>query len=166
MTTLTRRATLALTFAAGLAAAAPLTALAGSGAPVDKNANADGVMLHGYDPVAYFTRDAAVEGDAAITASHDGVTYQFASVEHRDMFVADPAKYAPAYGGHCAMGAAMGLKLDVNPELFRVVDDTLYLNVHEQAQKRWLSDVPGHITKADANWAEIRDTPAAELSTD
>ena len=162
MTNLTRRSALGLAAAAGFTALAPLPVLAGS----DKlafNTDANGVMLHGYDPVAYFTQDAAVKGKPSITARHDGVTYQFSSPEHRDMFEANPARYVPAYGGHCAMGAAMGLKLDVKPELFRVVDDKLYLNVHEKAQKRWLSDVPGHIETADAKWIEIRDVPASEL---
>lgn len=160
MTAFTRRT--ALTLAAAAVAAAPVPALAGAG-KLDLNTNADGVMLHGHDPVAYFTEDAAVKGKDSTTARHDGVTYKFSSAEHREMFEANPAKYVPAYGGHCAMGAAMGLKLDVKPELYKVVDGKLYLNVHEKAQKRWLTDVPGHIARADAKWPEIRDVPAAQL---
>ncbi|GAB4289201.1 MAG: hypothetical protein Kow0058_08660 [Roseovarius sp.] len=166
---LTRRSVLALGaagaagLAAGLISASALPALAGAGVPVDMNADADGVMLHGYDPVAYFTDNAAVPGDPAIAAEHGGVRYLFASAAHRDTFLADPEKYVPAYGGHCAMGAAMGLKLDVDPKLFRVVDGKLYLNVHEMAQKRWLSDVPGNIATADAKWPEIRNIPADKL---
>jgi len=162
MTDLTRRSALTLAAAAGVLAAAPLPAMAGSG-KLAYNEDENGVMLHGHDSVAYFTEGKAVKGKETITAMHDGVTYQFSSAEHRDMFKADPDKYVPAYGGHCAMGAAMGIKLDVKPELFRVVDGKLYLNVHEKAQKRWLSDIPGHIETADAKWPEIRDIPAAEL---
>jgi len=164
ITTLTRRTALGLA-AAGLLAAATPPVLAGS-AKHALNADENGVMLHGYDPVAYFTQEAAVKGDAAITAEHDGVTYQFSSAENRDMFQAEPAKYVPAYGGYCAMGTAMGMKLDGNPELFRVVDDKLYLNVAEGPQKKWLSDVPGHIKQADAKWSEISNVPAAELNAD
>lgn len=162
MKTITRRTALVLA-ASGLLAAGPLPALAGSVKSHALNTDADGVMLHGYDPVAYFTQDTAVLGKDEFTAQHDGATYRFGSAEHRDMFKADPAKYVPAYGGHCAMGAAMGLKLDIDPQLFRVVDGKLYLNVHEQAQNRWLSDVPGHIATADAKWAKIRDIPADQL---
>lgn len=162
MKTITRRTALVLA-ASGLLAAGPLPALAGSGKSHALNTDADGVMLHGYDPVAYFTQDTAVPGSDEFTAQHDGATYRFSSAEHRDMFQTNPAKYMPAYGGHCAMGAAMGLKLDIDPQLFRVVDGKLYLNVHEQAQSRWQSDVPGHIAAADAKWTNIRDVPAGQL---
>jgi YHS domain-containing protein len=128
------------------------------------NADENGVMLHGYDPVAYFTQDDAVKGDPAITAEHDGVTYHFSSHETRDMFEAEPAKYVPAFGGFCAMGTAMGVKIDTNPELFRVVDNRLFLNVAEAPQQKWLSDVAGHIEQADEKWTEIRDLPAADLN--
>ncbi|WP_397541700.1 YHS domain-containing (seleno)protein [Roseovarius salis] len=161
MTEFTRRGALTLA-AAGLLAAAPLPTLAESD-KVRLNTDADGVMLHGYDPVAYFTQDTAIEGDRTITTVHDGATYRFNSAEHREMFESNPSQYVPAYGGHCAMGTAMGLKLDVNPELFRVVDGTLYLNIHEDAQGRWLSDVSGHIDMADSKWKKIRDVPAAQL---
>ena len=162
MTDLTRRHALTLAAAAGVLAAAPLPAMAGSG-KLAYNEDENGVMLHGYDPVAYFTEDKAVKGKETITAKHDGVNYQFSSAEHRDMFQANPAKYVPAYGGHCAMGTAMGIKLNGDPELFRVVDGKLYLNVNEKVQKKWLSDIPGHIETADAKWPEIRDIPASEL---
>ena len=157
----TRRQTFFATAAFGLAMAAP--AMAGPGASHALNANADGVMLKGYDPVAYFTEDAPVKGSDDITAAHQGVTYHFASAENREVFNSDPDKYVPAYGGYCAMGAAMGIKLDTKPGLFRVVDGTLYLNTAEGPQKKWLSDVPGHIKQADKKWARIREIPADEL---
>ena len=47
----------------------------------------DGVGVGGYDPVAYFTQQSAVPGDPAISAVLDGVTYRFASAEHRDAFL-------------------------------------------------------------------------------
>ena len=158
---ITRRfALLAGAAATALAAAGPVLA---GGVGVTLNADESGLMLKGYDPVAYFTEDAAVKGSDAFSAQHEGVTYHFASAGNRDAFLAEPAKYAPAFGGYCAMGTAMGLKLDTDPELFRVVEGTLYLNVAKPAQDRWLEDVPGNIAKANAKWQEIQDIPASEL---
>ncbi|HEY2978994.1 MAG TPA: hypothetical protein VGJ35_13600, partial [Burkholderiaceae bacterium] len=54
-----------------------------------------GLGAKGYDVVSYFTDKRAVQGSDKYTASHGGVTWQFASAEHRDAFKADPAKYAP-----------------------------------------------------------------------
>jgi len=159
---ITRRNTiLAATAALGLALAGAASAGPGKGHAL--NADENGVMLQGYDPVAYIQEESAVKGSDDIIAQHQGVTYHFASSENRDTFEANPAAYVPAYGGYCAMGTAMGLKLDVKPELFRVVDDRLYLNTAEGAQKKWLSDTSAHIRKADEKWAEIRDIPADQL---
>lgn len=123
----------------------------------------DGYGANGYDPVAYFTQDAAVEGVDAYTAEHDGVSYRFSSAENRDLFTADPAKYAPQYGGFCAFGLAMGRKFPTDPQAFSVVDDKLYLNLNPKIQERWKADIPGFIKGADNNWEIVQSVPDAEL---
>jgi hypothetical protein len=55
------------------------------------------------------------------------------------------------------MGAALGKKLDVDPLAWRIVDGKLYLNVNADIQRKWLTDVHGHIAQADRNWSDIRD---------
>jgi len=57
-----------------------------------------GVILHGHDAVAYQTENRTVNGDPTLAATHDGATYHFASTANRDTFLADPARYAPAFG--------------------------------------------------------------------
>ena len=89
-------------------------------------------------------------------AEFRGSTFQFASMAHREAFVEDPAKYAPQYGGYCAYGVAKGYKAKVDPEAFSVVHGRLYLNYSEAVRTRWLSDVPGYIQQADANWPEVQ----------
>ncbi len=68
------------------------------------NVDASGLALKGHDPVAYFSAAAPTLGKEQFTAKHQGASYRFAPAANRDMFVANPAKYAPAYGGFCAMG--------------------------------------------------------------
>jgi YHS domain-containing protein len=137
-------------------------ALAAAASP-ELNLDAQGVAIHGYDPVAYFTDGKPVQGSAKFSHKTDGATYHFANAKHRDRFAKDPAKYAPQFGGYCAMGTAMGKKLDVDPQAWKIVDGKLYLNLNQDVQKKWLSDVPGHLKQADAKWAEIKDVPAAQL---
>lgn len=122
-----------------------------------------GVILHGYDAVAYQTENRPVKGDAAFTVVYGGATYQFASAANRDTFLADPNRYAPAYGGFCAMGAAFGKKFDVDPTQFKVVDGRLYLNLNASVFKRWSQDVPTNISNADANWSNIQDKAPTAL---
>lgn len=127
------------------------------------NVDAQGVAIRGYDPVAYFTAGKPIKGDAQFNAKHEGATYHFANAGNRDAFLKSPAKYAPAFGGYCAMGAVFEKKLDGDPNLWKVVDGKLYLNVNEPAAKRWNEDVNGNISKANAAWPKIKDKAPNDL---
>lgn len=115
----------------------------------------DGLALRGYDPVAYFTDGKPVKGSPEYKADYKGSSFAFASQAHRDLFVADPAKYAPQYGGFCAFGTAGGYKAAIDPAAFTIVDGKLYLNYNSGVQKQWSRDVPGFIAKADKNWPDV-----------
>jgi YHS domain-containing protein len=128
------------------------------------NVDAQGLAIHGYDPVAYFTDGKAVAGDAALTAAHDGATYRFASAAHRDAFIADPGRYLPQYGGYCAYGTSISKKFDGDPNAWKVVDGKLYLNFNPDVQRKWLEDVPGFIAKADTAWPGIREQSPETLN--
>lgn len=123
------------------------------------NLDKSGLALYGYDAVAYQTENAARKGSPEFVATHAGGTYRFATAANRDAFVAEPEKYLPAYGGYCAYGVSRGYKVKVDPEAYRVVDGTLYLNYDKDVQKKWLADIPGFIAKANRNWSELRDRP-------
>jgi len=124
-------------------------------APTLVNTNNDGLAIHGYDPVAYFTAGAPTKGAAAFSTTWNGATYHFASAVNRDAFVARPDTYAPQYGGYCAMGIAGGAKFDVDPDAWRVENGKLYLNKDKRTQTMWLRDVPGNIVKADMKWPGV-----------
>ena len=63
------------------------------------NSNDTGVAIKGYDPVAYFTQSRAVKGSRDHTYQWHESTWYFSSATHRDLFAADPERYAPQYGG-------------------------------------------------------------------
>lgn len=121
-----------------------------------QNVDANGVILGGHDAVAYQTENRPVAGSAEFTATHEGAIYRFASAANRDTFRADPARYAPAYGGYCAMGVAMGKKLPVDPAAFTVSNGRLFLNVNRDVQRMFSRDVPGNDAKARGNWASVQ----------
>lgn len=121
------------------------------------NLNEQGVILRGYDPVAYFTDAKATPGSSEFSAMHDGATYHFASAANRDAFVAQPEAYAPAYGGYCAMGVAIDKKLDGDPEQWTVRDGRLFVNVNADAQGMWRDKFTEHLASAEANWPTVRD---------
>ncbi|TYC52277.1 hypothetical protein FMN50_18160 [Rhodobacterales bacterium] len=148
-----------------IAAAVVVTGIVSSafGAGVDVNATVTGLALRGVDPVSYFTDGEPKDGKFDITEVHNGATYRFVSEESRDLFKQNPEKYLPAYGGFCAFGTAMGVKVDGDPDLWKIVDGKLYLNLSESIQERWNTDVPGFIEKADVNWDSLKDVDPSEL---
>lgn len=113
------------------------------------------VALGGHDPVAYHTEGRPVEGSSEHEVEWRGATWRFASAENRAKFEADPQRYAPAYGGYCAYAVAQGTTAPGDPEVWKIVDGTLYLNVNEAIADRWEKDIPGYIAKADANWPDV-----------
>jgi YHS domain-containing protein len=115
-----------------------------------------GVAIRGTDPVAYFTEGRPVEGRSDFTADWNGAEWRFASAENRDRFIADPEAYAPQYGGFCAWAVSQGYTASTVPEAWRIVDGKLYLNYSIGVQKQWEGNIPGNITRADANWPGLR----------
>lgn len=124
--------------------------------PRNRSLNAEsGVALRGYDVVAYFAEGAPRHGSAEFAHSWNGAEWRFASAGNRDSFAADPARYAPQYGGYCAYAMAQGYFADVEPEAFSVVNGKLFLNANLRVRSRWLGDVPGYVAQADRNWPRL-----------
>ena len=132
---------------------------------LDEHYIANGAVIGGYDTVAFHTQRAPVSGSAQFNAEYQGATWYFASATNRDLFAANPAKYAPAYGGWCAAGASKGKKVPTKPaEFWAVVDSQLYLNSSDAAHnKLFLGDKEGVIRKGEGNWKTIFATPASKL---
>ena len=129
----------------------------------DLNMDARKVAVKGYDVVAYFTLGKPMLGNPTIQAEHQGASYFFSTEAHRDAFKATPAKYVPQYGGFCAMGVALDKKLDGDPLAWKIVDDKLYLNLNADIQKKWLTDVPSHLSTANKTWPKIKDLAPKSL---
>jgi YHS domain-containing protein len=116
------------------------------------NQNNRGVAIRGYDPVAYFTDGKPVEGDPKLTQSWGGATWQFATREHRDMFVQMPEKYSPQYGGYCAYAVSKNYTAEVDPQAWKIVEGKLYLNYSLDVRETWQKEQAQRIVAADKNW--------------
>jgi YHS domain-containing protein len=113
------------------------------------------VAVGGYDPVAYFTDHRPVKGDTRYATVWNGAEFRFASAEHLARFKAQPAAYAPQYGGYCAWAVSNGYTAKGDPQAWKLVGGKLYLNYDLGVQKRWERDIPGNIGRADANWPRL-----------
>lgn len=116
------------------------------------------VAVGGYDAVSYFTGDGSpVMGSAEFAVRHGNAVYHFANAENAAKFRADPAHYAPQYGGHCAWAMARGYLAPGDPLQYRLVDGKLYLNFNAEVKAKWLQDIPGFIASAEKNWPGFPD---------
>ena len=144
--------------------------MAGTAFAGEQYVDGTGFAASGYDVVAYQNlpqvavgekQPAPVPGHKSITARYNGATWAFASAANRDTFLANPARYAPAYDGHCAYGIAQGGKVPANPELWRIIDDRLYLNITRTVVGFWEADIQGNLKQSEVNWAtlEMKNSP-------
>lgn len=126
-----------------------------------------GVAIEGYDPVAYFSKGKPMKGSEKFAYDWLGATWHFASGEHRGLFVKNPIKYAPQYGGHCSSGAAKGGNTaNIDPEAWAIVDGKLYLQYSKKVLEGWRNDPAARIAAADQRWPAVKARLEGEGGTD
>ena len=124
------------------------------------NLTGKGLALGGYDPVAYFPEGGgkAKEGHKSLHATHRGVTYRFSSRKNKKLFLEDPDRFEPLYGGWCAYGMTQGGKFEVDPANFLIEDGHLMLFYKGQVDTREKWEEEGSETlqpKSDAMWKKL-----------
>ena len=136
-------------------AAAPTASFAVKNTGGEYNTLYAGLGAKGYDVVSYFTDKRAVPGSDKFTASHGGVTWQFASAEHRDLFKASPVRYAPQFGNYCAMALALNQVVVADPENWLISDGKLYVfgKPAPAGPELFKKDLAGNTSKANSNRA-------------
>jgi YHS domain-containing protein len=119
------------------------------------NVDSNGVILKGYDPVAYFTQKKAVKGSSKYQSTYQGAIYYFSSAADLAAFKKDPPKYAPQYGGFCANGVKNNRLTDADPTVFFIVKGKLYVCSSPAAEKEFRVRSLEDIIKADRNWYQL-----------
>jgi YHS domain-containing protein len=114
----------------------------------------EGVAIGGYDAISYFSGE-PVEGKAEFSTKWKDAEWHFATGENRDVFVANPEKYAPQYGGYCAFAVSKGAIAKGDPKAWTVIDGKLYLNFNEAVRTNWREDTKGNISKANSKWPKV-----------
>jgi YHS domain-containing protein len=93
-----------------------------------------------------------LKGDSKFSFTWRGAVWQFASVQHRDLFAQNPEQYAPQYGGYCAYGVSEGHTVDIDPEAWKIIEGKLYLNYSKSVQQKFLQEPGARIQRANRNW--------------
>ena len=124
---------------------------------VNKDKNNFGIQ--GYDPVSYFNDDEPSEGTEAFFTTYKGVNYKFKNDSNKNLFLEQPSKYEPKYGGWCAFAMGIdGSKVKIDPETFKILDGSLYLFYNfrfTNTLPKWNEDEKNLKTKADDFWQKL-----------
>ena len=137
-----------------LSAVAVAPAKAAPAAPA-VNVDRSGLAIRGYDPVAFFTEGRPVAGSPDHQLEWQGAQWRFASAQSLAAFAADPARYAPQFGGYCAWAVSQGYVAPGDPEQWKIVDGKLYLNFNARAKELWEADQADAIKRGHANWPAV-----------
>jgi YHS domain-containing protein len=119
------------------------------------NIDRQGVILKGYDPVAYFTLHRAVKGNTSFQSRFGGATYEFASAADKAAFDKNPSRYVPQYGAFCANYVKKGELRDIDPTVFFIYKSKLYVCSAGDEAKEFRSNIDTNIQSADNNWRQL-----------
>src|SRR3974390_1421330 len=119
------------------------------------NVDHGGVAIQGYDPVAFFTDNRPVKGNAQFQSEYRGAKYYFVPQEHKAPFEKEPGKYEPQFGGYCAYGASQGHKAPIKIEAWQIVDGRLLMQYDLDIKDKFNQDQLGNLRKADQNWPGV-----------
>ena len=115
------------------------------------------LAIKGYDPVAYFMFGKPTPGLPSIEYEWDERRYRFSSEEHRELFKADPVRYAPQFAQFCAMALSRGEVVEANPEIWLIVDNNLYLFGKPTGPALFKQNLAENLAKANRNRELIPD---------
>jgi YHS domain-containing protein len=135
-----------------------MTAQNPSGKYTPVNAVADGddtrVILKGADVVAYFVDGKYQAGSPQFTSKYEGVTFRFASAEHKALFDKEPGKYLPQFGGYCANGIAYAIPWGGDADTWKIIDGKLYIFGGQASKDAFELDEKKNLALADSYWKD------------
>lgn len=142
---LTRR--LFLTISASAALIRPALAK-GAGISTDKS----GVAIKGYDTRAYWSSGEPRKGEESFVITWQGVPWRFARQDEADLFAAEPARFAPAFGGFCTRAMSLKKVVDGDPEVWSIFENRLYLFARPVGLRYFKKGEMAMIESAQAHW--------------
>ena len=153
MNSISRRQLLVLVACASAASMMSSTALAQQAT----SASGPRIALDGHDPISYFDAGRPEKGSSQFSFAFDDAVYWFKSADHLAKFVADPERYAPQYGGYCAVTMSGGEKGPANPEAWIISDGKLYVFRGKIGVDKFKGNPAEVAALADANWRKLHE---------
>ena len=130
------------------------------------NLDKNGVILDGYDPVAFFTDNKPVLGSDAFQSTYRGAIYHFASADHKAMFEKEPAKYEPQFGAFCAYAVSVGRTAPIDVNTFSIINGRLVVQHNSRAVGLWNKDPQLNLKHADKYWPAVTANGGKQIKVD
>jgi YHS domain-containing protein len=112
------------------------------------------LMLRGEDAVSYFIDPSPAIGQAAIKSVYKGLTFRFATAEHKAMFEREPERYVPQFGGFCTNGIVYSIPLASPTNSWQIIDGKLYMFGGVGALDAFNLDPVRNLALAERYWRE------------
>ncbi len=112
------------------------------------------IAIQGYDTVAFFKEGKAVKGHPEYEYKWNETTWRFSKTQYRDLFIADPALFAPQYGSNCAFTTSLGKAQRGLAKYWQIRDNKLYLNANLVSHFLW-KRFPNRIKVAEKHWRRL-----------
>ncbi len=120
------------------------------------NLDNNGCMLQGYDCVAMFTKpNETVKGKEDFASTYQGAKYWFVSADNKALFDKEPAKYAPLYGGYCAVAVTESNLRPIQVWTHHITKGHLVVNHNAKAKKLWERRESKRFRTAQKNWPTV-----------
>jgi hypothetical protein len=116
---------------------------------------ATGLAISGFDPVAYFSRHKAMQGNPQLELTQNGAVWRFVNEGNRAAFAEHPEVYTPRFGGFDPVAIVRGVSVAGNSLIWAVVGDRLYLFYDDKARAEFLANPGLVIENAARQWPEV-----------
>lgn len=114
--------------------------------------NGQKVAISGRDVVSFHNNEKPLKGKRKYVAEYDNTKWRFASEENRDLFLEDPDKYVPEFGGFCPVALAKNKAKVGHVNQYSFVDDKLYFNYDSASKSAFKNDADNLLLRAQLNF--------------
>lgn len=114
-----------------------------------------GVAFQGFDVVAAHQSRALVQGAEGFGCRYNGANYYFSNQQNLNQFFTNPQRYAPQYGGYCAMSMSKGMVEAADVNTMSIIDGRLVVQRNQKAVGMWSQHPELNLYRADQNWPGV-----------
>lgn len=108
--------------------------------------------INRYDPVSFFKNEQIKQGSVEFSYKWNEATWYFSSKENLDLFAENPINYSPQYGGYCSFAISKGFTAKVDPTVYELIDNKLYLFSADDVRTEWKNNLQQNIITCNTNW--------------